>query len=358
MTAEETKDAIPEFSSEPSEAEKQMSFKEKLALIDNEVRELYDFCVKAGYSPAQIEKCAEPILVVDKTESKKKWLKRLAFILLIVAFIATLFLYEPAYDKASIYCKLVALKILPYWDWRYLYEEDCLIINPYRVEEGISEEDCETKCSELNRIEVLTNTNHKIIADLLFKDIPVVIKDATDDWSARKKFSVEFLAQLFQEREVLSESGVCQFQSTVEGYSHPVSFLEDVVEGKIEGSYQAYWENCEKKAAREFRQFYRRPYFLPPMVEADEGNWMIVSSGGSKSLRVSWASTITWLSQITGQSRILLRPDPVCKKVCQPLSVMLKPGDSLLMANELWTMSYKPIGEEPVIAIGATGSTF
>lgn len=111
MTSKETENAIPEFSSEPSEDEKKMSLKEKLALIDNEVRELYDFCVKAGYSPDQIEKCAEPILVVNKTERKKKWFKRLAFILLIVALIATVFFYEPAYDKASIYCKLTALKV-------------------------------------------------------------------------------------------------------------------------------------------------------------------------------------------------------------------------------------------------------
>lgn len=111
MTSKETENAIPEFSSEPTEAEKQMSLKEKLALIDNEVRELYDFCVKAGYSPAQIEKCAEPILAVNKIERKKKWFKRLAFILVIAAFVATVFYYEPAYDKASIYCKLAALKV-------------------------------------------------------------------------------------------------------------------------------------------------------------------------------------------------------------------------------------------------------
>ena len=36
-----------------------------------------------------------------------------------------------------------------------------------------------------------------------------------------------------------------------------------------------------------FRQYYRRPYFLPPMAEAVEGNWFIVSSGESKTLSVS-----------------------------------------------------------------------
>ena len=36
-----------------------------------------------------------------------------------------------------------------------------------------------------------------------------------------------------------------------------------------------------------FRQYYRRPYFLPPMAEAVEENWFIVSSGESKTLNVS-----------------------------------------------------------------------
>lgn len=38
-----------------------------------------------------------------------------------------------------------------------------------------------------------------------------------------------------------------------------------------------------------FRQYYRRPYFLPPMAEAVEENWFIVSSGESKTLSVSFS---------------------------------------------------------------------
>jgi hypothetical protein len=49
------------------------------------------------------------------------------------------------------------------------------------------------------------------------------------------------MLKLFQKNKVLSDSQVCQFQSTVPGYNHPESFLLDVVEGKIEGNYQTYW---------------------------------------------------------------------------------------------------------------------
>lgn len=48
-------------------------------------------------------------------------------------------------------------------------------------------------------------------------------------------------------------------------------------------------DNCEKESAKVFRQYYRRPYFLPPMAEAVEGNWFIVSSGENKTLNVSFS---------------------------------------------------------------------
>ena len=36
-------------------------------------------------------------------------------------------------------------------------------------------------------------------------------------------------------------------------------------------------ENCEKKAAKVIRQFYKRPYFVPPMVELGEANWIFIA---------------------------------------------------------------------------------
>ncbi len=38
-----------------------------------------------------------------------------------------------------------------------------------------------------------------------------------------------------------------------------------------------YRENCEKSAAKTLRQFYQRPYFIPPMVEMGETNWLFVA---------------------------------------------------------------------------------
>ncbi|KAK3754034.1 hypothetical protein QZH41_020301, partial [Actinostola sp. cb2023] len=314
MDSDKNKNVCPTISADVSEAEKQMDLKEKLAVIDKEIRQLYSFCVQEGFSPAQIEKCAHPLLAVDKVQKRKKWFKGLALLAVFAAFIACVYLYPPAYNKVCIYSKLASMKsltpaayhknikttssyeweitygtelrLLPYWDWRYIYEEDCFMNNPYHVEDTLTQEECVSKCQDLKEVKSFTNTNHKEMSQYLFNQTPVLIKDATENWRARKEFSIEFLAELFQQNQVLRDAQVCQFHSTLSEYEHPEQFLADAMEGKIQGNYQTYWENCDKEAAKELRKFYRRPYFLPPMVEAAEGNWMIISSGGSKSLKV------------------------------------------------------------------------
>lgn len=37
-------------------------------------------------------------------------------------------------------------------------------------------------------------------------------------------------------------------------------------------------ENCNKKAAKVLRQLYRRPYFIPHMVDLSDSNWVLISS--------------------------------------------------------------------------------
>ena len=40
----------------------------------------------------------------------------------------------------------ITSQVLPYWDWAKLYNEHCLIENPYYTEKELSEEDCQVSC--------------------------------------------------------------------------------------------------------------------------------------------------------------------------------------------------------------------
>ncbi|KAJ7392637.1 hypothetical protein OS493_010288 [Desmophyllum pertusum] len=268
---------FPALSPDVTEEEKNLSLKEKVNLIDNEIRQLYEFCTKAGYTQPQIEQCAQPLLALQSRQKHIKWLWRLFKFTLLVALIALVFSYDPTYRQICIYGKLVAMKALPYWDWTEIYDRDCFIENPYYVQDDISEEDCNV-CRKLRTIKRVANVSQSSIGDdYLLSNLPVIVTDAMEDWDAMKKFDINFLAEMYESNEVLRYSGsTCQFERTTPDFETPQVLLSAAKSGE-QPKFQAFWENCEKEAAKVFRQYYRRPYFLPPMTEATEGNWFIVS---------------------------------------------------------------------------------
>ena len=103
--------SFPELSSHATEEEKNLSLKEKINLIDNEIRQLYEFCLKAGYTQPQIEECAQPLLDIQSREKRVKWFWRLCSFALFVGFVAFLFAYDPTYRQICIYGKFVAMKV-------------------------------------------------------------------------------------------------------------------------------------------------------------------------------------------------------------------------------------------------------
>ena len=111
MADNEQEFPFPTLSSNVTEEEKTLSLKEKVNLIDNEIRQLYEFCTKAGYTQPQIEQCAQPLISLQSRERHIKWLRRLFSIAILVAVIAFLFAYDPAYRQICIYGKFIAMKV-------------------------------------------------------------------------------------------------------------------------------------------------------------------------------------------------------------------------------------------------------
>lgn len=111
MADKEVDFPLPTFSSSATEEEKNLSLKQKVNLIDNEIRQLYEFCTKAGYTQPQIEQCAQPLIALQSREKHIKWFRRLFSFALLVALIAFLFAYDPTYRQICIYGKFIAMKV-------------------------------------------------------------------------------------------------------------------------------------------------------------------------------------------------------------------------------------------------------
>ena len=110
MAAEE-KSNFPTFSSDLTDEEKSLSLEKKIELIESEIRMLYGFCTKAGYTEPQIEQCAQPLLALQARERNAKWLWRLFSFAVLVTVVAFFFAYDPTYRQICIHGKFLAMKV-------------------------------------------------------------------------------------------------------------------------------------------------------------------------------------------------------------------------------------------------------
>ncbi|XP_066271756.1 uncharacterized protein [Branchiostoma lanceolatum] len=125
--------------------------------------------------------------------------------------------------------------------------------------------------------------------------------------------------------------------------------------------WHAMWRNCEHDGVKQMRKFYgTRPYFLPPMVESQDSNWVFVSKGQNIKHFVPLPfeeHSVVWLAQVKGSVLYRLEPDPICETTCKPIDVTLKAGDTLVVPQDLWTVQLKNSKDfEPAVVVAATGT--
>ncbi|XP_064612173.1 uncharacterized protein LOC135476171 [Liolophura sinensis] len=345
-----------------SEEEKKLSVNEKLDLLDREVRLLYEFCKNSGFKPGEIEKAAAPFLNTTKRVSRRRWRKRaidagkIATLFAILGF--ALFYIDPVYRGMCFFARRTTIKMLPYWDWTNLYDQPCLIENPYYEGNQITEEDC-MACESMNSIPVEENITHSVMSELYLKGLsPVIVTDAMKDWPERKNMNIGYLTELYTTHEVVKEYMSCDYLSNIRvKFGNHRVLLRKIVAGEV-STYFAHWENCFKEAARVFREVFPRPYFLPPMVEQTDTNFIFISSGfNAKSYKPidTWSSMLTF-AQIKGQNKVKVTPKMPCDKMCEAFEDTLDEGEILVVPYFLWNFSYLPVGGEENIAFGVGGN--
>jgi hypothetical protein len=279
-----------------------------------------------------------------------------------VGLVAFVICYDPAYRWLCASSRMVAIQTLPYWDWTKYYNEECLVRNPYYQgsTEQLFEEDCQV-CEHMERVERISNMSQYVMADSYIKrDIPVIIMDATDQWPARQLFTLKFLHELYETEDLLKSSPPCLFTSSVHQRSLNVRSLLAMAHNGQLSQWFAHWENCEHKSVRLMRRFYRRPSFLPPMVEAINRNWIFVSSRyNAKTFKhVDMSSPLMWMAQLRGQNKIRFTPRQPCNSTCRTFYTVLHEGETVVWTDFMWLLDYLPIdaGDHFNVAIGSGGS--
>ncbi|PVD20841.1 hypothetical protein C0Q70_19002 [Pomacea canaliculata] len=115
---------------------------------------------------------------------------------------------------------------------------------------------------------------------------PVIVTDATRNWSALDAFSFEFFQQVYSQDslELKNVENNCQF------FPYKTTFrnLREVMQmeprrARMEDSSEPWyigWSNCDSSAGNVLRQHYQRPYFLPRVSESSKTDWIFMGSPG------------------------------------------------------------------------------
>ncbi|XP_051888139.1 uncharacterized protein LOC127579401 isoform X1 [Pristis pectinata] len=273
----------------------------------------------------------------------------------------------PATRFLSFCGRVLLIQLLPYWDWTLYSNTDCLIRNPYYFARGLESlqlTDCINVCQKYPTVESLQKVDPKVVLQkYLRQNLPLVITDGAEEWVALREFTVPFLIRLFSEHPVLQNTIVCSYWDSHDSLEKsPSAFLGKVHHQRL-AQWAIQWKNCNKAAAKVIRGFYQRPYFLPPVVELAESNWLLMASqaenGGTEDKFIKVGDydgdLLMWIAQLQGVFEIQLLPKDMCASNCTHYTLQLSPGEAVAVPLQMWEVQYRPFSST-AIGIAATGN--
>jgi len=347
-----------------------LDYDERLKMIEDEAQSLYSFCIAKGFSEQQIKECVTNLNGPPKKaihRAVNDSLKSMFFLFLFVGMATAIWMSPVGNNLMIVHMKLVSLKLLPFWDWSKLYNEDCLIENPWLPKENVTY-DAETcrYCINVvkyghNVIDHLNNTNHEdIVKHYINNQQPVIVTDTTKDWESKQKLNLDEIVKLYLHDPIMSQSlASCNYTSTTEYNSTYYDIFNALNDGKLtDSNWHATWVNCEDKAGKILRRYYTRPYFLPSMIQCSTINKLIVMKGVQDQwfqfeLSDKHRMLATWITVVQGSLKLKLKPYDECqeKHECRDAEVQVNAGETVFYHESLWRNEYTSLVDEVTIAI-------
>ncbi|XP_020370161.1 uncharacterized protein LOC109914956 [Rhincodon typus] len=347
-----------------------LPFSRKVSYFDGEFERLYQRRVLPASGPEYC-RLMEPLLrccTPPRRHSGSRARGRLALAAGVLLLLGCILLCSRPGSRFLSYCgRALLIQLLPYWDWTLYSNTDCLIRNPYYFESGLESlqlSDCITVCQRYPKVEFLRKVDPKVVLqNYLRQNLPVIITDGAEEWVAQREFTLPFLTQLYSGHPVLQSTEVCSYWDSLHSVEDtPMAFFEKVRQQRL-NQWAIQWKNCNKAAAKVIRAFYHRPYFLPPVVELAESNWLLMASqeenGAVEDTFVKVkdhdGDLLMWIAQLQGIFEVQLLPKDVCASKCTHYTLKLSPGEIVAIPLQMWEVQYRPFSS---IAIGlaATGN--
>ncbi|XP_058821928.1 uncharacterized protein LOC131683710 [Topomyia yanbarensis] len=322
--------------------------------LDQEFQSILESIAKLNLTKSEIYKALSPVrwqLFLNT------WIKKIKLAILLL--VCTLAIYSiPLVNwNASAIGRLAMVQILPYWDWRPLYKDRCLI-KSFISKAGYQEssyynneplaDDCSV-CENIGSIFKMENVSFDHLNERhLQRSLPVVISDSHLKWKDRSRTN---LTQFFEEIEPLLLSSPCNVQTNLifnprasVKLNNALTSLFDILNksGRNE-SWFLHFRNCELKTVKQTRLLFERPYFYDSHLEMPYTTWVLLSKNYKVEMpKMLKLEGLIIIMQLKLSLQIILAPKGPCHRICKELEVELHEGQSLVFLTNLWTFEYLP----------------
>ncbi|XP_012146378.1 adherens junction protein p120 isoform X5 [Megachile rotundata] len=214
-------------------------------------------------------------------------------------------------------------------------------------------EDCSI-CQDVQQVDRISNVDPATFEErYAYSGRPVVVTDATQNWTAPSVFSFPFFKSLYE-----GEDANCQFFP----YKTEFKNLQEVFNMSASRSllekgtkpWYVGWSNCDDEIGNILRKHYRKPYFLPDTAESERTDWIFMGSHGyGAPMHVDNVEHPSWQAQIKGEKLWILEPPRECHYTCRRLEVVVHPGDIIVLDTNRWYHQTEIVSDEMSITIGA-----
>ncbi|XP_066260082.1 uncharacterized protein [Euwallacea similis] len=264
--------------------------------------------------------------------------------------------WEPISWHIAAATRITMIKVLPYYDWKYLKDERCLIPKWFssstkKLDEVFDCDLCES-FRDFNDFFVALNENNSpdIVRQFIDLDRPILIPGVIGYWIT--KSPEDFVGQLLDHKE-FSFSFPCNLETNIHNNKRDDIDLQDLFE-KIPsfGSFFLHFQNCDKEAMRVFRNYTYRPSIVPEEIAPVSYNWLIWNKNYSptKYKKLNLIEKHTVVGQLFGSTALRLIPRKNCAEICETIEGVL-PAGYILIFTSLWDLEYLPQGDEDNMAV-------
>ncbi|XP_012261608.2 uncharacterized protein LOC105689271 [Athalia rosae] len=232
--------------------------------------------------------------------------------------------------------------------------DKCLVDIPSAVHQIFRPpEDC-SMCLDIQQVDKVSKIDPAHFeVRYAYSGRPVVITDATTNWTAPKVFSYSFFKSLYD-----GQKGNCQFFPYKTGFKNLQEVFNMSTSRALQQSgtapWYVGWSNCNEEIGTVLRQHYDTPYFLPATAESEKTDWIFMgSSGYGAHMHVDDVEHPSWQAQLKGEKLWILEPPRECHYTCNRMTVTVKPGEIIVLDTNRWYHQTRIVSEEMSITIGA-----